>query len=115
MLKSLDENGHLVDTNSEEDSADNNSSVTYETIYTEQQLETWIQTLQDAPLFALDTETQAKLMDALSGLEHTMSVVLITHRPELLGLVDRVIGIEDGAIKRRDGAFRRSDPAPAHR
>lgn len=37
-------------------------------------------------------------MDALSGLERTMSVVLITHRPELLELVDRVIDIQDGAI-----------------
>ena len=69
----------------------------------------------DEPTAALDTETQAKLTDALSGLEHTMSVVLITHRPELLRLADRVIGIEDGAIKRRNGAFRRSDPAPALR
>ena len=52
----------------------------------------------DEPTAALDTETQAKLMDALSGLEHTMSVVLITHRPELLRLVDRVIEVEDGAV-----------------
>jgi ABC-type lipoprotein export system ATPase subunit len=37
-------------------------------------------------------------MDALSRLEHTMSVVLITHRPELLQLVDRVIEIEDGGV-----------------
>ena len=53
----------------------------------------------DEPTAALDTETQAKLMDALSALEHTMSVVLITHRPELLRLADRVIEIEDGTIK----------------
>jgi ATP-binding cassette subfamily C protein len=68
----------------------------------------------DEPTAALDRDTQTKLMDALAGLEHTMSVVLITHRPELLQLVDVVVGIEDGAIKRRDGAFRRSDPGPAH-
>ena len=54
----------------------------------------------DEPTAALDNETQAKLMDALSSLEHTMSVVLITHRPELLKLADRVIEIEDGTIKR---------------
>ena len=52
----------------------------------------------DEPTAALDTETQAKLMEALSGLEHTMSVVLITHRPELLRLVDRVIEVEDGVV-----------------
>jgi len=52
----------------------------------------------DEPTAALDTGTQAKLMDALSKLEHTMSVVLITHRPELLQLVDRVIEVEDGVV-----------------
>ncbi len=52
----------------------------------------------DEPTAALDGETQEKLMDALGGLEHTMSVVLITHRAELLRLVDRVISIEDGVI-----------------
>jgi ATP-binding cassette subfamily C protein len=66
----------------------------------------------DEPTAALDGDTQTKLMDALAGLEHTMSVVLITHRPELLQLVDVVVGIEDGEIKRRDGGFRRSDSAP---
>jgi len=52
----------------------------------------------DEPTAALDNDTQAKLMDALAALEHTMSVVLITHRPELLRLVDRVIGIENGVV-----------------
>ena len=54
----------------------------------------------DEPTAALDGDTQAKLMDALSNLEHTMSVVLITHRPELLKLADRVIELEDGTIMR---------------
>ena len=66
----------------------------------------------DEPTAALDAGTQEKLMDALSNLEHTMSVVLITHRPELLRLADRIIGIEDGQITRRDDGFRRSDPGP---
>jgi len=52
----------------------------------------------DEPTAALDAATQGKLMDALAGLERTMSVVLITHRPELLRLVDRVISIENGVI-----------------
>jgi ATP-binding cassette subfamily C protein len=64
----------------------------------------------DEPTAALDSDTQEKLMDALSNLEHAMSVVLITHRPELLRLADRIIGIEDGQITRRDDGFRRSDP-----
>ena len=55
----------------------------------------------DEPTAALDTETQSKLMDALGKLEHEMSVVLITHRPELLKLADRVIEIENGRIVSR--------------
>ena len=53
----------------------------------------------DEPTAALDTGTQKKLMAALAGLEHAMSVVLITHRAELLRLVDRVIEIEDGVVR----------------
>jgi ABC-type multidrug transport system fused ATPase/permease subunit len=52
----------------------------------------------DEPTAALDADTQEKLMDALSGLEHTMSVVLITHRPELLRLADRVVNVIDGDV-----------------
>jgi ATP-binding cassette subfamily C protein len=68
----------------------------------------------DEPTAALDQETQAKLMDALSNLDHKMSVVFITHRPELLRLADKIIGIEDGRITRRDDGFRRSDRDPVH-
>jgi ATP-binding cassette subfamily C protein len=63
----------------------------------------------DEPTAALDSDTQEKLMAALAKLEHTLSVVLITHRLELLRLADRIIGIEDGAITRRDDGFRRID------
>jgi ABC-type multidrug transport system fused ATPase/permease subunit len=52
----------------------------------------------DEPTAALDGETQQRLMDALAKLEHDMSVVLITHRPELLKLADMVIEIEDGLL-----------------
>jgi ATP-binding cassette subfamily C protein len=52
----------------------------------------------DEPTAALDNETQTKLMSALGNLEHTMSVVLITHRLELIKLADRVIEITDGAL-----------------
>jgi ATP-binding cassette subfamily C protein len=66
----------------------------------------------DEPTAALDTDTQAKLMDALAGLEHTMSVVLITHRPELLRLADRVINVVDGLVDDASGASAK-DPADA--
>jgi len=52
----------------------------------------------DEPTAALDNDTQTKLMGALSNLEHTMSVVLITHRVELMKLADRVINVEDGTL-----------------
>jgi ATP-binding cassette subfamily C protein len=68
----------------------------------------------DEPTAALDQDTQQELMDALSNLDHKMSVVFITHRPELLQLADKVIGIEDGRITRRDDGFRRSDAPPSH-
>jgi len=55
----------------------------------------------DEPTAALDTDTQGQLMDALSKLEHKMSVVFITHRAELLRLADRVIEIGDGTIVNR--------------
>ncbi len=53
----------------------------------------------DEPTAALDEDTQAKLMAALAKLEHTMSVVLITHRPELLQLADRIVEIKDGELR----------------
>ena len=57
----------------------------------------------DEPTAALDGETQQRLMDALGNLDHEMSMVLITHRPELLKLVDRVIEISEGRIVRDSG------------
>ena len=64
----------------------------------------------DEPTAALDAGTQATLMDALSNLDHKMSVVFITHRAELLGLADRIITMEDGAITRQNGETPNSDP-----
>jgi ATP-binding cassette subfamily C protein CydD len=69
----------------------------------------------DEPTAALDSDTQDRLMDALTGLKHAMSVVVITHRPELLRMADRIIGLEDGNISRRDDGFRRNDPGPRRR
>jgi ATP-binding cassette subfamily C protein len=64
----------------------------------------------DEPTAALDSDTTGKLMDSLAGLKHAMSVVVITHRPELLRLADRIIGLEDGRISRRGDGSRRNDP-----
>jgi len=56
----------------------------------------------DEPTAALDTETQKELMSALARLKHNMSVLLITHRAELLQLADRVISVDNGAIQYSD-------------
>jgi ATP-binding cassette subfamily C protein len=69
----------------------------------------------DEPTAALDADTQQKLMDALANLDHKMSVVFITHRPELLQLADKIIEIEDGRITRRDDGFRHTDQDPRRR
>jgi ATP-binding cassette subfamily C protein len=53
----------------------------------------------DEPTAALDGDTQTKLMDALAKLEQTMTVVIITHRLELLKLADRIIEIKDGELR----------------
>ena len=66
----------------------------------------------DEPTAALDADTTGRLMDSLAGLKNTMSVVVITHRLELLRLADRTIGLEDSRIPRRGDGFRRSDPGP---
>lgn len=52
----------------------------------------------DEPTAALDGDTQARLMQALGRLDHDMSVIIVSHRPELLELVDRVVQIQDGRI-----------------
>ena len=47
---------------------------------------------------ALDAATQAELMHSLAGFDRAMTVVLITHRPELLALAERVVSLDDGTI-----------------
>ena len=54
--------------------------------------------LLDEPSAALDKDTQADLMDALARLDHAMTLVLITHRPELIDLADRRITVRQGEI-----------------
>lgn len=68
----------------------------------------------DEPTAALDNDTQGKLMEALASLDHKMSVVLITHRPELLKLVDRIIEINNGRITHQGDASPGNGVAPRH-
>jgi ATP-binding cassette subfamily C protein len=62
----------------------------------------------DEPSAALDQDTQTKLMDALSKLDHKMTVVFITHRLELLQLADKAIDIQEGRISRPHGGLLQS-------
>jgi ATP-binding cassette subfamily C protein len=53
----------------------------------------------DEPTAALDSVTQKALMDSLQTLRGSMSVVLITHRQELLALADTVVSLDNGVIQ----------------
>lgn len=52
----------------------------------------------DEPTSAMDAQTESALMDRLHAEIQGRTVVLITHRPSLLRLVDRVIVVEGGRI-----------------
>jgi ATP-binding cassette subfamily C protein LapB len=52
----------------------------------------------DEPTSSVDTHTEARLMDNLRAEFKGRTLILITHRPSLLALVDRVILITQGRI-----------------
>jgi len=52
----------------------------------------------DEATSALDEETERRLVLALAGLGHDMTLVLISHRPAPLDLVDMVVRFQDGRI-----------------
>ena len=52
----------------------------------------------DEPTSAVDTETEAKLINNLRKEFAGRTLVLITHRPSLLALVDRVILMSRGRV-----------------
>ena len=52
----------------------------------------------DEPTSAVDTETEALLMNNLRHEFQGRTLILITHRPSLLGLVDRVILMSRGRV-----------------
>jgi ATP-binding cassette subfamily C protein LapB len=52
----------------------------------------------DEPTSSVDTHTEARLMDNLRAEFEGRTLILITHRPSLLALVDRVILITRGRI-----------------
>jgi ATP-binding cassette subfamily C protein LapB len=54
--------------------------------------------LLDEPTSALDAASEARVRDGLSKLPRDRTIILTTHRLELLSLVDRVIWLEGGKV-----------------
>ena len=54
--------------------------------------------LMDEPTSAMDTQTEAAFINDLARATHGTTLVVVTHRPSLLQLVDRIIVIDDGKV-----------------
>jgi ATP-binding cassette subfamily C protein LapB len=54
--------------------------------------------LLDEPSSAMDFSTEAAVTQRLSAFAQGKTVLLVTHRTSLLGLVDRVIVIDNGRV-----------------
>jgi ATP-binding cassette subfamily C protein LapB len=54
--------------------------------------------LLDEPTASLDAGSESRLRDGLMGLPRDQTMIITTHRMELLPVVDRVIWLEDGRI-----------------
>ncbi|WP_407000312.1 type I secretion system permease/ATPase [Marinobacter sp. HN1S83] len=54
--------------------------------------------LLDEPTASLDEVSEAAVIDVLGRLGRSVSVIVATHRPEVLKLVDRLIVVNNGAI-----------------
>jgi ATP-binding cassette, subfamily C, bacterial LapB len=74
--------------------------------------------LMDEPTSAMDTQTEAAFINDLAHATQGTTLVVVTHRPSLLQLVDRIIVIDEGRVV-TDGpkdavlAALRSPAAPA--
>jgi ATP-binding cassette subfamily C protein LapB len=54
--------------------------------------------LMDEPTSAMDTQTEAAFINDLARATSGTTLVVVTHRPSLLQLVDRIIVIDDGKV-----------------
>lgn len=62
--------------------------------------------LADEPTGALDTHTSAELMELLADLNHSgMTIVLVTHEPDVAHHARRLLEIRDGLLKHDSAAI----------
>lgn len=54
--------------------------------------------LLDEPTSALDAASEARVRDGLANLPRDRTIILTTHRLELLSIVDRVVWLEGGRV-----------------
>ena len=54
--------------------------------------------LMDEPTSAMDAQTEAQFLEHLHRATKGQTLVLVTHRPSLLNLVDRVIVMDNGRV-----------------
>lgn len=54
--------------------------------------------LLDEPTASLDETAEARVIDTLSGMPDDVSIVVATHRPAMLRLVDRIIVVHNGTV-----------------
>ncbi|MFY9131862.1 MAG: ABC transporter ATP-binding protein, partial [Candidatus Methanoculleus thermohydrogenotrophicum] len=73
----------------------------------------------DEPTSALDLQTEEQILQTLRVLVRGRTTILVSHRPSLLDLADRVLSIEEGRVQEFRGGdlplqpgTDRSYPAP---
>ena len=54
--------------------------------------------LADEPTGALDTETSVQIMEILKEISKDRLIIMVTHKPEMMDIADRVIVMEKGKV-----------------
>ncbi|MBC3776847.1 type I secretion system permease/ATPase [Pseudomonas sp. SWRI99] len=54
--------------------------------------------LLDEPTSAMDTQSEAQFLEHLKHATEGQAVVVVTHRPSLLALVERIVVVDDGKV-----------------
>ncbi|MHB9860351.1 thiol reductant ABC exporter subunit CydD [Streptomyces sp. YIM S03343] len=68
--------------------------------------------LLDEPTAALDGHTEAEVVSAVGRLAQGRTVLLVVHRPALLGVADRVVRLEEAEPADRPSAAEQAAPEP---